>query len=728
MKYIKIALFLGCVLAVDVFLIMQIQKSYADWYISKSEFSVRPIFNHSIGSISTFDLQNDGADEFIARVPEKSATPGFYEIKIFHPFSPTNVNLNFFLHMEISVNYVSSNPVDINNDGNLDIPFLGVKDSRIFFECRNMTGNIIHSIEMEELSWPIPQGRLEQAILAIDDMDGDGTKEVVWRFSARFSGLPRGYACHDPETGKKKWEFLSAASPFKSKILDINRDGKKELVFSLNAPHNGITYKDTDDDTSYIGVINSSGIIQWMKKAGGFYTDIYFDVGDINGDGKYELVTGRSCHRAIDPDPGEIKIYDLLSGEELNKFVIGDVSFSRLFLTNMNDTSAPEIVVGDSGGFIRIFDKDLKIINEVKTGSVVKLLGVDGFTPESPLIFAFNHFSKYTIFDKELKRLFYFKIDSDLAYSDPITSVSYRGEKFFIINADRPYLISKNISSLSKYRALLFSNFSLFMLIIFSFNLLVFLFLRERKKRRKSPTGQTDLLASNEWTEMALDLAHRMKTPLTGILWESEKLKSSLEKIKDQSPATTQLKEIPDAILADINELKLMNRFLMRFLQPQKFNTRDVELNDLITGVVNKYARFLEGKIDFVCHLDAHIPPLELDEDQVREALSNIIENAIDAMPEGGKIEISTNLTHAKRGNNTQQEVMIQITDNGPGIPEDNINDIFNPYYTTKKEGFGIGLTITRKIIEGHGGRIYVESSEEVGTKFAIYIPGKVQK
>ena len=290
MKYVKIVLFVGCLLFVNIFLIIRIQKSYADWYVSKSEFSARPIINQSIAFISTFDLQNDGKDEFIARIPEKSATPGFYEIEIFHPFSPTNVDLNFILHMQISVNYVFSDPVDINNDGGLEIPLLGIKDSRIFFEYRDMQGNVIQSIEMEELSLPISQDRLEQKIIGVEVMDNDGTQELVWEFSAGFAGLPRGYACHDLETGRKKWEFLSAAHPIESQILDIDSDRKKELVFSLKAPHNSITYKDTNDDTSYIGVLNSTGELRWMKKTGGFYTQVNFKVGDINGNGKYELV------------------------------------------------------------------------------------------------------------------------------------------------------------------------------------------------------------------------------------------------------------------------------------------------------------------------------------------------------------------------------------------------------------------------------------------------------
>ena len=72
-----------------------------------------------------------------------------------------------------------------------------------------------------------------------------------------------------------------------------------------------------------------------------------------------------------------------------------------------------------------------------------------------------------------------------------------------------------------------------------------------------------------------------------------------------------------------------------------------------------------------------------------------------------------------------KKSVLLEIADNGPGIPGNKIKDIFNPYYTTKREGFGVGLTISRRNIESHGGHIEVESSVGVGTKFAIYIPAK---
>ncbi|MCK4764783.1 MAG: hypothetical protein KAW12_21470 [Candidatus Aminicenantes bacterium] len=624
------------------------------------------------------------------------------------------------------MNYAISRPLDVNGDGELEIPFISIENRKIFFELKNFQGGgvVIHRTELEGLSLKLPGDRLSQMIVDIDDMDGDGSKEVTWKISGEFLGLPRGYVCHDIYTGKKKWEFFSGAIPYRHRTMDIDKDGKKELIFTLKAPHNGITYNGMNDDTSYVGILYSSGELRWIKEAGGFYSDIYFDVGDINGDGKFELVTSRSCHRAADPDPGEIKIYDLVSGAVLNSFTSVEGSFSQLYLADVADAPGSEIIVGDSAGFIRILDNNLRIVKKIKTDSAVSVLGVDVFTPGVQLIFAMERSSMFHIFNHKLKKVCSFKTLQQGGFKKPIIPVSNGAEKFFILNADRSYLIWKNKPGFSKYRVLIFSNFTLFLFFIFSFNLLVIMFLKERKARKRISIEQTVLPVSGTWIDMATDLTHRIKNTLTNVLLKSKSLMSAIKEVEARQSLPPELLETPEAMLADINELKLMNRFLMRLLQPQKLQLRNVKLNELVSGVIKKYSRFLKDRIDFIQQIDFRLPILQLDEERFNEALSNIIENAIEVLPKGGKIEIKAGF--AAKEDQNQKGVLIQVSDNGPGIPENRIKEIFKPYYTTKKEGSGVGLSIARKYIEAHSGHITVESSVGVGTKFAIYIPIKV--
>jgi len=111
----------------------------------------------------------------------------------------------------------------------------------------------------------------------------------------------------------------------------------------------------------------------------------------------------------------------------------------------------------------------------------------------------------------------------------------------------------------------------------------------------------------------------------------------------------------------------------------------------------------------------ADAPEILADEPKIKRVLTNLIQNAIDAMPEGGKLSISSM--------NTQQEVSISVCDTGFGIPEDMVEKIWTPLYTTKAKGIGLGLPICRRIMEAHSGSISVESTFGKGTTFTLKLP-----
>ena len=106
-----------------------------------------------------------------------------------------------------------------------------------------------------------------------------------------------------------------------------------------------------------------------------------------------------------------------------------------------------------------------------------------------------------------------------------------------------------------------------------------------------------------------------------------------------------------------------------------------------------------------------------LDGEQFKQALLNILRNAIESINWSGKISLATELQN--------QRVRISVTDTGGGIPEAMLRDIFNPFFTTRAQGTGLGLAVTRKIIEDHGGHITVRSKLGVGSTFTIYLPAR---
>ena len=117
------------------------------------------------------------------------------------------------------------------------------------------------------------------------------------------------------------------------------------------------------------------------------------------------------------------------------------------------------------------------------------------------------------------------------------------------------------------------------------------------------------------------------------------------------------------------------------------------------------------------------IPKSHLDRERIKQGLLNIVINAIQAMSEGGTLDIETFCSGGQGGLGDSQSIVVNINDTGPGIPDYARDRIFDPFFTTHSEGTGLGLSITHSIIKEHNGSIKVESTEGKGTKFAVSLP-----
>jgi len=139
-----------------------------------------------------------------------------------------------------------------------------------------------------------------------------------------------------------------------------------------------------------------------------------------------------------------------------------------------------------------------------------------------------------------------------------------------------------------------------------------------------------------------------------------------------------------------------------------------------VNALVVESVAFLKPEIDdrdmlVETDLDPSAPPLLLDRDQIKQAFYNLIKNAVQAMKTGGILRI------ASERNDTH--LVLSFVDNGSGIPSDRITRIFEPYYTTKASGTGLGLLIVRRIVRDHGGEMQIESHEGRGTTVRILLP-----
>jgi signal transduction histidine kinase len=175
-----------------------------------------------------------------------------------------------------------------------------------------------------------------------------------------------------------------------------------------------------------------------------------------------------------------------------------------------------------------------------------------------------------------------------------------------------------------------------------------------------------------------------------------------------------------DKYIAVVNEeIDRLNHIVVDFLfavRPMNLDLREGNINALI-GELMEFMGFELSGASIVCNLELEegLPLLKFDERYLKQALLNLVKNAAAAMPGGGKLTVKTG--------HKDNEAFISVIDTGTGIPEENLSKIFEPYFTTKAIGSGLGLTLVFKIIREHQGEISVKSREGEGTSFTISLP-----
>ena len=220
-------------------------------------------------------------------------------------------------------------------------------------------------------------------------------------------------------------------------------------------------------------------------------------------------------------------------------------------------------------------------------------------------------------------------------------------------------------------------------------------------------------------SQFSAKMAHEIRNPLNSIGLIIDHLRDAYE----PAGGSRQKKfvELTDNIK---NELGRLNRIVEEFLRlagPRKLEMRPTLIGEMIEEVVNLVrAEASSQRIQIEVRHDPELPKVETDNDQFRRALLNPLINSIQAMPNGGEIEVRTGRDRSSLGTDS---VFIEIKDTGSGIPKENMQRLFEPYFTTKANGFGLGLAIVSRIIRDHGGTIQVESETGRGTSFTIFIP-----
>jgi signal transduction histidine kinase len=222
--------------------------------------------------------------------------------------------------------------------------------------------------------------------------------------------------------------------------------------------------------------------------------------------------------------------------------------------------------------------------------------------------------------------------------------------------------------------------------------------------------------------EMAAAIAHEVKNPLAGIEVMAGVLKRQLASSEDAQ-----------SILGDIiKEAKMANAIVLEvleFVRPIRLQVERVALADVVRDAVSMAESHLpRGNIQIATRLPEDLPPIQGDPHQLRQLFTNLLTNAFEALSGKGNVVVTATYLPPEDDLTAIESlavpmILVEVTDNGPGVPADLIDRIFSPFFTTKPQGSGLGLAIVRKIVDAHDGRIDVAALAEGGTRFRITLP-----
>jgi two-component system NtrC family sensor kinase len=231
-------------------------------------------------------------------------------------------------------------------------------------------------------------------------------------------------------------------------------------------------------------------------------------------------------------------------------------------------------------------------------------------------------------------------------------------------------------------------------------------------KRSQDKLIQAEKLAS--LGRLTADVAHEIRNPLTALGGFARRLY--------KIAAAPREKEYAGIMLEEVDRLEKILKDVLTFSTDTRCRFEKHRLGEIAEEALQIYGDlFAEQSVRLEVRMDGNLPPVLVDRAQVRQAVLNLVNNAIDAMPGGGGLTVAS----GREEIHDVSYIYLRVSDTGPGIPAEEVPMIFEPFYTTRKTGHstGLGLSITRKIMEEHGGFVRAENNGTGGSSFSLYFP-----
>ncbi|MDP6040182.1 MAG: ATP-binding protein, partial [Candidatus Latescibacteria bacterium] len=232
---------------------------------------------------------------------------------------------------------------------------------------------------------------------------------------------------------------------------------------------------------------------------------------------------------------------------------------------------------------------------------------------------------------------------------------------------------------------------------------------------------QEDLLQAERLAaigEMSAHISHEIRNPLATI--------GGFARSLQRSPSPQRVDTAARIIYQEVTRLEDLLTDILNYTRPRILTLSPTNLSNLIEEVYDLVSEGLEERgITYYHETPPALPDVSVDQAQIKQVLINLIKNAFQAMPDGGKLTV---YIRPDNHDTTGPQIEIEIRDTGPGIPSEIQNKIFKPYFTTKTTGTGLGLAISQQIIERHKGTLSLESDEGSGTSIFIRLPAQHKK
>jgi signal transduction histidine kinase len=213
--------------------------------------------------------------------------------------------------------------------------------------------------------------------------------------------------------------------------------------------------------------------------------------------------------------------------------------------------------------------------------------------------------------------------------------------------------------------------------------------------------------------QLAGGVGHELRNPLGAISNAAYFLNMVLE---EPDP---EVKETLEILEKEVRTSERIISSLLDFARAKPPTWRKADINEVIQEALSRIT--VPENVEVVSQLDGALPAILADPDQLVQVFGNIILNAVQAMPEGGRLVVKTSEVSEELPKS--EWVAISFTDTGVGIPEENLGKLFEPLFTTKAKGIGLGMAVTKALVEGHGGSIEVQSEVGKGSSFTVKLP-----